>query len=304
MTELALLQSLQHELNRAGIRARSGVLGRDCSTMCVGGPLALLVEPQSEAELCSLMQLLNAKRAVPRILGAGSNILIPDQGVADVVIRLGRAFRQVQVNARQVLVGGAMSLMSLSRDLSQAGLSGLEFAGGIPASLGGAVRMNAGAHGGEMAQVLQRVRLCSAEGNIIELSASELGLSYRRCLLPKGAIVVDALLELVEGNRDEIAARRQHFLTERKLRQPLHLPSSGSVFKNPSAERSAGAILEAAGMKGRALGGASVSSQHANWIVNQERKASAEDVKQLIQLCRTAALTQAGVELEPEIVVW
>lgn len=304
MGSLDLLHSISAELSSSGVKFKRSVSGKECSTMYVGGELALLVEPQSEEELQRTCVVLAQHQRPIKLLGAGSNILIPDSGIGDVVLRLGRGFRTLQSKLNEFYVGGAMSLMSLSRELSEAGFSGLEFAGGIPASLGGAVRMNAGAHGGEMAEVLKSVRVCSRGGEFTEIPASQLQLSYRRCTLPEGAIVVGATIALTAGDKAQIAARRQHFLAERKARQPLHLPSAGSVFKNPSPSQSAGAVLEAAGMKGQSIGGASVSTMHANWIVNAERRASASDVCALIKRCQQAAKSAASVDLEPELIVW
>lgn len=295
---------LLERIGHLGLRVRSNVLGSACTTFSIGGPLACLIEPSDLAELSAVCKLLREEGLAPRILGAGSNILLPDEGVFDPIIRLGAGFRNVQITSAVVEAGAASSLMSLARSVSDTGLSGLEFAGGIPASVGGAVFMNAGAHGGEISQVLERVRVLLADGQVAELRASELGMSYRHTKLPAGAIVVAACFRLVESDKTQTAQRRAAFLAERKARQPLHLPSAGSVFRNPPGAKSAGALLEAAGLKGFAIGGAAYADSHANWIVNPQRKAQASDVKALIQQGQAKVHALNGTSLIPEVVCW
>jgi UDP-N-acetylmuramate dehydrogenase len=295
---------LLERFTHLGLRVRSDLLGSACSTFSIGGPLACLIEPKDLSELSTACKLLREEGLVPRILGAGSNLLLPDEGVATPIIRLGQGFRKVNVSASVVEVGAASSLMSLARSVSDAGLSGLEFAGGIPASVGGAVCMNAGAHGGEISQVIESTSVLLADGKVAELSASELCMSYRHTQLPAGAIVFAARFRLVESDKTLTAQRRAAFLAERKLRQPLHLPSAGSVFRNPPGAKSAGALLEGAGLKGFAVGGAAYADSHANWIVNPQRRALASDVKALIQQGQAKVQALNGIALIPEVVCW
>jgi UDP-N-acetylmuramate dehydrogenase len=299
-------ERLECVAEEAKLNPRRDVLGRAVSTVAVGGPLAALFEPETVAEAVALVRSCAAHGVPYRVLGAGSNILISDRGLTlSGVIRLGRGFRTVRaLGADEFEVGGAVALMTLARNLGGAGLAGLEFAGGIPASIGGAVRMNAGAHGGQIADIVVAVNCLLPSGEIVELSPRSLEFRYRHAELPAGAIVVGARIRLVEGDRTTIEARRADFLARRKATQPLTTPSFGSVFKNPSGERSAGAVLERVGMKGYRCGGALVSTLHANWIVNPERTASAADVVDLIEACRKAAWNGEGVALEPEVVRW
>jgi UDP-N-acetylmuramate dehydrogenase len=252
-----------------------------------------------------LLAWLDAEGVSWRVLGNGSNLLIDDAGIETCVIRLGKGFRFLrEAAAGEFVVGGATSLMTISRELSDRGYSGLEFAGGIPASLGGAVRMNAGAHGGEMAQVLHSVTAVHGRGETVTLNAADLRFAYRHSELPPGAIVTEARLTLTPGDAQRSAELRAKFLAERKARQPLTVPCAGSIFKNPPGSKSAGALIESTGLKGTWNGGAQVSELHANWIVNPKRTATAAEVLQLITKCQEQVLAQHGVELHPELVVW
>lgn len=303
---LSPIDAIAEELARIpDLMLKSNVPACGCTTFAIGGPLQYLVEPNSEAALCSAVKALNRHAEKFRILGAGSNVLVDDLGLSGFTLRLGRAFRfTVAKQDTRFDVGGGMSLMSLSRELSEAGFAGLEFAGGIPASFGGAIRMNAGAHGGEMCSVLSAVRIVTPIGEVEHVPMRQLEFSYRHCSLPEDALIIGAEIKLAAGDRSEIVKRRQENLAERKRRQPLSSPSAGSVFRNPSVARSAGAVLEEAGMKGVAIGGARVSLLHANWIINDKRQARAADVRALIAECQSKAKEKFDIHLRPEVVVW
>lgn len=291
-------------LAHAGIPCRSGTLGATLTTIATGGPLSSLVEPETEDQLKQTLVILNSSSIRYRILGNGSNLLIPDSGVAEVVIRLGRGFRKViELGAGRLKVGGASALMTVSREVSQAGLLGLEFAGGIPASVGGAIYMNAGAHGGEMSSIVETVTVMLPGGEIGELKANDLNFSYRKSSLPAGAIVTEAVLRLTPSLPEETSRRRAEFLAYRKSTQPLTQPSFGSVFVNPPEDK-AGRLIEAAGLKGSACGGVSISSLHANWIVNPERTGTTADVLDLMCRCQEIISSKFGVALHPEVVRW
>jgi len=305
MVERSERERLEHAAEEAKLQPRFDVLGRTVSTVGVGGPLGALFEPENVSGLAALMRAFGAHGVSHRVLGAGSNLLIADRGVTSGVIRLGRGFRSVRdLGSGEFELGGAAALMTVARTLGTAGYAGLEFAGGIPASIGGAVRMNAGAHGGQMADLVTAVVCLLPAGEVVEIPAQSLRFGYRHAELPAGAVVVSARIRLAGGDRATIEARRTEFLARRKATQPLTTPSFGSVFKNPAADLSAGTVLERVGMKGQRRGGAIVSTVHANWIVNPERAATADDVVGLIEACREAAREGAGVELEPEVVRW
>ncbi len=301
---------IQEFSDATGIAVREQVPAERVTTACSGGPIRALVNIDNPQMIAQVRQFLTAAGVDLRIIGAGSNLLIADEGVNEWVVGLGRGLRFFEPCGQdRFRIGGAMPLTSLSRELAQAGYSGLEFAGGIPGTLGGAIRMNAGAHGGEMALCLEEVRWISKEGEIQYSSAKDLEFSYRRCSLPSEAIIFEAVVALAPGDKAGILARLDEHLDYRRRTQPLTLPSFGSVFKNvrnpETAEvHYAGALIEAAGLKGHSIGGARFSELHANWIVNEGKSATTADILALIDLARRTVLDRDGVMLEPEVVVW
>lgn len=303
------------------IALRRDVPSRELTTFGLGADALLVLEPSSPLEMQNVLKSLQRSGTGWRVIGAGSNVVLPDKALEQALVRLGRGLSGAALKQGQPLIsveavaaelgersilqfyaGGATSLMALSRVMTGAGLSGLEFAAGIPASIGGAVAMNAGAHGGCIADVLRRVHLVSAEGERI-LEAQELELGYRRCRLPAGSVVVGAEFELTPDSVDNCRRRRRENLQYRKQTQPLHLPSAGSVFRNP-ASASAGELLERCGMKGRRKGGVQFSQMHANWLVRAAPGACAADLCFLVDEARERVSKECGEELIPEICVW
>lgn len=300
---MALKEHLEILARECGVKPKQST-GVACTTFAIGGPLNV-VELGSISEAAAVMRCLVKNQIPYRVLGGGSNLLVPDAGCSEIILRLGGAFLTVEaVGPGSVRVGGGMSLMRLSRDLSNDGYSGLEFAGGIPASVGGATWMNAGAHGGQMADVLREITVVRRGGHIDTLQAKDLPYRYRYSGLPNDCCVVEIVVELVPSSPGKAAQLRQEFLAERKKHQPLQFPSAGSIFKNPPGDRSAGRLIEALGLRGSWEGGAQVSEMHGNWIVNPNRTAAASDVAALIDRCREAARTSFSLELEPELVRW
>lgn len=299
-------------LREIGIRTKvkfsDNISAKKLTTFSVGGELNLY-EPQTVSELQELLQRLQSEGLNFRILGAGSNILAPDRGMVDPVIKLAGSldgeFNFIkQIEDDSVSVGSARSLMRLSREVSRLGLAGLEFAGGIPASVGGAVRMNAGAHQGEMSQVIKSVTYLDSSGEIRIVEVGQIDFAYRKTSLPEEALVIATDLKLLAGDADEIAERQKSCLDYRKKTQPLQLPSAGSIFKNPNAELFAGKLIEDSGLKGLVSGAAEISTLHANWIVNPKKKASSEDVLGLIAKVQAKVLEDHQVNLETELVSW
>lgn len=284
---------------------REKVPGASLTTFAIGGAVRAVVTVESADELSKVLELLSREGQEYRVLGNGSNVLFGDEPLALWIITLGSSFRRVDTLSRGELeVFGSVPLMSFARKVSDDGLSGLEFAAGIPATLGGAVFMNAGAHGSELCSRIVEVRGVLADGAGVVWRHDELPWRYRHSGLPVGSVVTSVRLSLVEGDRAKISERCAHNLAERRARQPLSLPSAGSVFKNPSPELPAGMLLERIGMKGCAIGGAMISELHANWIVNPKREGSAKDVVALIEACKAKALSEAGIVLEPEVRLW
>lgn len=294
---------------------KQNLLGRDLTTFSIGGKIDYLAQPQNSQKLAEFLLELKKSGISYRILGAGSNLLISDSGIRECVIKLGQGFRTLEnIEQGRFKVGAAYSLMLLSRQLSELGYSGLEFAGGIPASVGGAVRMNAGAHGSQISDIIERLYIVDHDGTERVLKRSEIEFSYRHSDFNPGSVsigkdsskqIVTAVeIKLISGDRSKIAQLREKNLQHRKAAQPLKLPSAGSVFKNPSPDKTAWQLLEELGLKGTVHAGAQISPQHANWIVNPSRQASSEDVRELIELAKRKVKDRFGLELQNEIIFW
>lgn len=285
------------------LNVKLNVPGSSLTTIKIGGPIRFLIDVSSVPQLSRTVEYLHENHIQYRILGAGSNLLISDDGVSEPVIRLSGDFDKVTVMSPRIVVGGGASLMRASRDMSAHGLAGLEFAAGIPGSFGAAVRMNAGAHGSDIAAVFESALVVNEDGSTQLMNLSDLQFSYRRSALRPSQIVAEATLLLCPDSPDAINTRRTEALESRKRTQPLQMPSCGSVFKNPK-EGAAGHFIEMAGLKGFRRGGAQISEKHANWIVNPERQAKAADVLYLIKLCQEEVLNKFKVHLEPEVIHW
>lgn len=243
----------------------------------------------------------SAKTADVMIIGNGSNILVRDGGFDGVIIKLGDAFTKVEQDGKRITAGAAALLSTVSKEAAQRGLTGMEFAGGIPGSLGGAVYMNAGAYGGEMKDVVKSVKAISPDGMREYIAdVSELALSYRHSIFTEnGDIVTEVTLELENGDKAEIEKTMRELAEKRSSKQPLKFPSAGSFFKRPEGHF-AGALIEEAGLKGLSVGGAQVSPLHAGFIVNAGG-AAAGDIISLMKLVQNTVKDRTGVELVPEV---
>lgn len=268
----------------------------------IGGPAELMAQPQSEEELQSLL-LKAAEAAVPvTLVGNGSNLLVRDKGIRGLVIKLGSMLRDIKVSGNVLTFGSGVSLAQASKKAAELGLSGMEFAVGIPGSIGGAVYMNAGAYDGEMSKVVKSVRVMDAAGEVSELSAGELDFGYRHSALQGSSkIVTSVTVELAAGDKQAIAEKMADFSNRRITKQPLELPSAGSMFKRPPGYF-AGTLIDQTGLKGYTVGGAQVSTKHAGFVVNIGG-ATAADVLQLISDVQAKVFAAHGVHLEPEVLV-
>ena len=235
------------------------------------------------------------------IIGNGSNILVRDGGFDGVIIKLGDEFTKIEQDGEQITAGAAALLSTVSKEAAQMGLAGMEFAGGIPGSLGGAVYMNAGAYGGEMKDVVKSVKAISRDGMREYLAyASELAFAYRHSIFAEnGDIVTEVTLDLKSGDKAEIERRMKELSEKRNTKQPLRYPSAGSFFKRPEGHF-AGALIEVAGLKGLSVGGAQVSELHAGFIVNTGG-ATASDIISLMKLVQNTVRDKSGIELVPEV---
>ena len=271
------------------------------TTIKIGGPADIFIEPKDRDSLTRAMGIIKKHNAKWRAIGRGSNLLVSDLGIEGVVIKLGEGMADLTIDGAEVTVGGGYSLIKLATIISKEGLSGLEFAGGIPGSIGGAVYMNAGAHGSDMSKVVKKAQILFEDGSIEWLSNGELEFSYRTSVLQKKrrGICIGAVLQLTEGNREEIVAEMQKNKNYRRETQPWNHPCAGSIFRNPLTNY-AGRLIEGAGLKGYSIGGAKISEQHANFIVNTGN-AKAEDVLALIQYVKDTIKRLYDIELETEV---
>lgn len=269
------------------------------TTMRTGGPAALFAEPRNAQQLTHVHQWAQEKGLSLLILGNGSNLLIADSGFDGLVIHLGRALSEVSVFANTLTAQAGASLAAAARAAAQASLTGLEFAAGIPGSIGGAVCMNAGAYGGEIAQVIVSARVLTPEG-VRMVSKDELSLGYRSsAVMQNGWVVLEATFELAPGSPDEIKATMADLAARRREKQPLQYPSCGSFFKRPVGYY-AGALIEQAGLKGYRVGDAQVSEMHAGFVINRGHATSSE-IYRLMQEVQRRVQAQFGVTLEPEV---
>lgn len=270
------------------------------TTFRTGGPAAYFVEPATTGELATVLELCRQQQMPYYILGNGSNLLVSDQGYDGVVVEMGKAWSQVTVTGNCLTAGAGTMLVSVARGALKASLTGLEFAAGIPGTVGGAVVMNAGAYGSEIKQVLRRVTVLTAEGTVKQLDASELELGYRTsCIRKCGYVVLAAEFELQPGDSAAILARMEELSEQRRSKQPLEYPSAGSTFKRPEGYF-AGKLIEDAGLRGFRVGGAQVSEKHCGFVINYDH-ATAADIMDLCREVQRKVKEQFGVSLELEV---
>lgn len=271
------------------------------TTFRIGGNASVMLTPTTDEQLASIIKKCKEDNIKPFIIGNGSNMLISDKGLDTVVINMCRPNPKIElVNGDTVVCDAGATMSRVCNFALENGLTGLEFAFGIPGSAGGAAYMNAGAYGGEMKDVLVECRHIDSDGNFGSLKGEELGLAYRTSAYEhNGYIITTLVMKLSKGNKDEIRAKMQELLQRRKDKQPLEYPSAGSTFKRPEGYF-AGALIEECGLKGYSVGGAQVSEKHAGFVINKG-DASAKDVLDLIKYIQDKVLSEKGVMLEPEV---
>lgn len=274
---------------------------RGYTSLRAGGKAALLVEPQDVEQLRAILNVLRNAGTEYMVVGNGTNILVRDEGYNGVIVRIGKAFHSVERQGNCLICGAGALLSVIAKAAAAAGLAGFEFASGIPGSMGGAVFMNAGAYGGEIKDILKKAKVVSSDGSEVnEVTAEELEMSYRHTALHEsGDIVVEAVLELAEGNGEEIRAQMDELAAKRNAKQPVQYPSAGSFFKRPEGHF-AGKLIEDAGCKGLCVGGAEVSTLHSGFIINKGG-ATATDIIRLMDIVRACVYEQFHVMLEPEV---
>ena len=270
------------------------------TTFRIGGPASVFVTPKSEKDLVTAIEICRSQGAPYFILGNGSNLLVSDQGYDGVVVHIGSDLRDISVEGTEITAKTGAMLSQVAHAALAHGLTGMEFAAGIPGSLGGACIMNAGAYGGEMSQILVGVRALDDKGQIVELAADQLELGYRHSIMmEKQYVVLGARIHLEKGNPEKIQAQMDDLKEKRIAKQPLEYPSAGSTFKRPEGAF-AGKLIMDAGLRGFRIGDAMVSEKHCGFVVNAG-KATAEDVCGVISHVQQVVMEKYGKELEPEI---
>ncbi|MGI6028866.1 MAG: UDP-N-acetylmuramate dehydrogenase [Candidatus Heteroscillospira sp.] len=298
MTE-ALVNELRQKM--PGLELLADEPMKNYCSFRIGGP-AVLALPENEERLCELLAFMRRAGEKPFVLGKGTNVLFPDCGTRRLVIRPAGELTAIRaLDDTRLEAGCGASLAALACYARDRGLTGLEFAHGIPGSVGGAVFMNAGAYGGEMVQVLESVRYLDGEsGEIREKPVSELELGYRCSrFCGREDVILSAVVCLEHGNTETIAARMRELAEKRRASQPLDKPSAGSTFKRPAVGYAA-ALIDECGLKGFSVGGAQVSEKHAGFVVNTGAASSA-DVLELMARVQKIVLDKTGVELQPEV---
>ena len=270
----------------------------------IGGPVEVMAFPKSADELAQLLKVSAILHITPAIMGAGTNILAPDEGIRGLVICLKDCMDGMeQMDANRIRVAAGVSMTRAAVFAANLGLSGLEFAHGIPGSVGGGVYMNAGAYGGEICQVCESVDVMDMEGNISTVACDCMAFSYRHSILEeRDGIVLSAVFALTPKPQEEIREKMAELMTKRKTSQPLDLPSAGSAFKRPVGGYAA-ALIDQAGLKGFSVGGAGVSTKHAGFVVNNGG-ATAADVKEVLRQVSDKVFENSGIRLEPEVRIW
>jgi len=274
----------------------------DKTTFRAGGKCRLFLEPAHASQIPEILRLLKAEGIPFFIVGRGSNLLVSDSGFPGAVLSLRKHFSGISVHGTELMAGGGALLPDIAKEALSHGLTGLEFASGIPGTLGGAVRMNAGAYGGEIAQIAKEVTLLMPSGAIRKVPGTEMGFSYRHSIVEEtGAVVLEAVLSLASGDPAVIRGTMDDLNRKRREKQPLEYGSAGSAFKRPEGYY-AGALIEQAGLRGYRSGQAGVSMKHAGFVINYGG-ASASEIYEVLCLVQRTVREKFGVELEREVLL-
>lgn len=269
-------------------------------TFRVGGPADFLVKPKTEEQLSDIIKFANKENIPYLIIGNGSNLLVKDGGIRGIVIELSDNFNDYEIDGKIIKAQSGVLLSILGRNALKNSLTGLEFAAGIPGTLGGALAMNAGAYGGEMKDVVKSVRLMDTQGNVVEFSNEQMEFEYRKSILSRtDYIVLSAVMELQEGNYDEIKNTMADFANKRTTKQPLSFPSAGSTFKRPEGYFAA-KLIDDCGLRGLTLRGAQVSDKHCGFVINMDQ-ADAKSILDLMFVVKSTVNAKFGIMLEEEV---
>ncbi|HIY62833.1 MAG TPA: UDP-N-acetylmuramate dehydrogenase [Candidatus Mediterraneibacter stercoripullorum] len=270
------------------------------TTFRIGGPADYFVTPKDKGEIKKIIKFCRKEQVPFYVIGNGSNLLVGDRGYRGVIIQIFKQMSKIEVDGEQIMAQAGALLSKLAAAALDASLTGFEFASGIPGTLGGALRMNAGAYGGEMKQVVLSADVLTPAGDFITLSVDELGMGYRTSIISKNDyVVIDALLQLKKGNKEEIKAQMADLREKRVSKQPLEYGSAGSTFKRPEGYF-AGKLIDDAGLRGFRVGDAQVSEKHCGFVINRGN-ATAAEVRELMQIVSERVEEKFGVRLQPEV---
>ena len=298
MVSEAVVQALKQYVPEENICLQEPMAGH--TTFRIGGPADCLVELESEEQLIRVQNYLNKVELPYFILGNGSNLLVSDEGYRGVVLRIGSGMNRISVNGCELTAEAGATMAQVARVAMEHGLTGLEFASGIPGTVGGGVVMNAGAYDGEMSQVVKQVRVVSRTGECMELDNETMEFGYRKSSIREHCfIVTKVVFQLQTGEREQIKAKMEELAARRREKQPLEYPSAGSTFKRPCGHF-AGKLIMDAGLRGYQCGGAKVSEKHCGFVVNAGG-ATAKDVRRLIQDVQEIIQDKFNVNLETEV---
>jgi len=299
MISNTVLETLERYVPRENIR-----LGEPMSrhtTFRIGGEADCFVEVESMEQLIQLKRYLHMIELPSLVLGNGSNLLVSDRGYAGVVLHVGPRMQQIQAQGERMVVQAGALMTQVAKTACEQGLTGMEFASGIPGTMGGGVIMNAGAYGGEISQVVTQVKVVDREGNVLELDNATMEFGYRTSAIKyQPFTVAEVTLQLAPGEREAILRRMEELTARRREKQPLEYPSAGSTFKRPEGYY-AGELIMKAGLRGCQIGGARVSDKHCGFIINTG-KATCEDVRDLIAHVQERVRACFGVDLETEVI--
>ena len=270
------------------------------TTFRIGGPADYFVTPKDKGEIKKIIKFCRKEQVPFYVIGNGSNLLVGDRGYRGVIIQIFKQMSKIEVDGEQIMAQAGALLSKLAAAALDASLTGFEFASGIPGTLGGALRMNAGAYGGEMKQVVLSADVLTPAGDFITLSVDELGMGYRTSIMSKNDyVVIDALLQLKKGNKEEVKAQMADLREKRVSKQPLEYGSAGSTFKRPEGYF-AGKLIDDAGLRGFRVGDAQVSEKHCGFVINRGN-ATAAEVRELMQIVSERVEEKFGVRLQPEV---
>ncbi len=268
----------------------------------IGGPVDVMLVPNDVGQVIELIRLCNVNSIPFYVVGNGSNILVKDGGIRGVVIKISNKMSAISVDGNKITAEAGALLGTIVKNAYENSLSGLEFAAGIPGSFGGAVTMNAGAYGGDMKQIVKKITVCNKQGEVFDVEGDDLMFGYRQSVIrQRDLIILSGEMELIPADKEEIKYEMNRLNLKRKAMQPLSLPSCGSVFKRPEGHY-IGKLIEDAGLKGTRVGGAEVSTLHANFIVNINN-ATAKDVLDLIETVKIKVKETFGIDIETEVIV-